>query len=36
MQWTDRIRQVKIFLVLAAIILAVASLFVSHLLTRDL
>ena len=36
MQWTDRIRQVKLFLVVAAVVLAVASLFVSHLLTRDL
>ena len=36
MQWTDRIRQVKIFLVAAAVVLVVASLFVSRLLTRDL
>lgn len=36
MQWTDRIRQVKIYLVLAAVIIAVASLVVSHFLTRDL
>ena len=36
MQWTDRIRQVKIFLVLAAILIAVGSLLVSHFLTRDL
>ena len=36
MQWTDRIRQVKIFLVVAAIIIAVASLAVSHVLTDDL
>ncbi|MDD7256927.1 MAG: HAMP domain-containing sensor histidine kinase [Prevotellaceae bacterium] len=36
MQWTDRIRQVKIILVLAAIVIAVASLVVSHFLTRDL
>ena len=36
MQWTDRIRQVKIFLVLAAVVIAVASLVTSHLLTRDL
>ena len=36
MQWTDRIRQVKIFLVLAAVIIAVASLVVSHFLIRDL
>ncbi len=36
MQWTDRIRQVKIFLVVAAILIAVASLLVSHSLTHDL
>ncbi|MCR5270899.1 MAG: HAMP domain-containing histidine kinase [Prevotella sp.] len=36
MQWTDRIRQVKIWLVVAAIIIAVTSLLVSHLLVRDL
>lgn len=36
MQWTDRIRQVKILLVVAAIIIAVSSLVVSHFLTRDL
>lgn len=36
MKWTDRIRQVKIFLVVAAILIAVASLLVSHYLTRDL
>jgi two-component system, sporulation sensor kinase D len=36
MQWTDRIRQVKIFLVVAAIFIAVASLLVSHYLTHDL
>lgn len=36
MQWTDRIRQVKIMLVAAAVLIAVASLVVSHLLTRDL
>ncbi|MBM6993149.1 MAG: HAMP domain-containing histidine kinase [Prevotella sp.] len=36
MQWTDRIRQVKIFLVVAAILIAVGSLLVSHLLTQDL
>lgn len=36
MQWTDRIRQVKIFLVVAAILIAVASLLVSRFLTRDL
>ena len=36
MQWTDRIRQVKIILVIAAIIIAVVSLLVSHYLVRDL
>lgn len=36
MQWTDRIRQVKILLVSAAVIIAVASLVVSHSLTKDL
>ena len=36
MQWTDRIRQVKIFLVVAAIFIAVASLLVSRFLTHDL
>ena len=34
--WTDRIRQVKIVLVVAAILIAVASLVVSNLLTHDL
>lgn len=36
MQWTDRIRQVKISLVVAAVLIAVASLVVSHFLIRDL
>jgi len=36
MQWTDRIRQVKIFLVIAAIFIALASLIVSHFLVKDL
>lgn len=36
MQWTDRIRQVKIILVVAAILIAVASLLVSHFLVSDL
>jgi two-component system, sporulation sensor kinase D len=36
MQWTDQIRRVKILLVLAAVVIAVASLVVSHILTRDL
>ena len=36
MQWINRIRQVKILLVVAAIILSVASLVVSNILVRDL
>ena len=36
MQWTDRIRQVKIVLVVAAIIIAAASLLISHKLVSDL
>jgi hypothetical protein len=36
MQWTDRIRQVKLLLVIAAIVIAVVSLLVSHYLVRDL
>ena len=36
MQWTDRIRQVKILLVVVAVIIAVASLVISHFLVRDL
>ncbi len=36
MQWTDRIRQVKILLVIIAIIIAVVSLAVSHFLVADL
>lgn len=36
MQWTDQIRRVKIVLVAAAVVIAVASLWVSHLLTHDL
>ena len=36
MQWTDRIRQVKILLVTLAIIIAIASLLISHFLVRDL
>lgn len=36
MQWTDRIRQVKIFLVLAAVIIAVASLIISNIFVKDL
>ena len=36
MIWTDRVRQVKILLVVTAVLIAVASLVVSHLLVRDL
>lgn len=36
MQWTDQIRRVKIVLVLAAVVIAVVSLVVSHILIRDL
>ena len=36
MQWTDRIRQVKIFLVLVAVIIAVTSLVISNLFVKDL
>ena len=36
MQWTDRIRQVKIWLVVTAAIIAMTSLLVSHYLVRDL
>lgn len=36
MYWTDQIRQVKIILVAAAIIIAAASLVVSHFLIHDL
>lgn len=36
MQWIDRIRQVKIILVIAAIFIAVVSLIVSHYLISDL
>ena len=36
MQWTDRIRQVKIILVAVAVLIAVASLLVSRLLVHDL
>ena len=36
MQWTDRIRQVKIILVSAAMIIAVVSLVVSHILVDDM
>ena len=36
MQWTDRIRQVKIALVIAAVIISAASLLISHFLVKDL
>lgn len=36
MQWTDRIRHVKIILVVAAVLIAVASLIVSNSLVREL
>ena len=36
MQWTDRIRQTKIVLVIAAVMIAVISLLVSHFLVKDL
>ena len=36
MRWTDRIRHVKILLLVVAVIIAVASLLVSHSLTSDL
>lgn len=34
--WTDRIRQVKVLLVITAVVIAVVSLVVSHKLVRDL
>ncbi|MDE7456332.1 MAG: HAMP domain-containing histidine kinase [Prevotella sp.] len=36
MQWTDQIRRIKIVLMAAAVIIAVASLLISHFLVRDL
>lgn len=36
MQWVDKIRQIKIILVIVAIFLSVASLAVSHFLVQDL
>ena len=36
MQWTDQIRRIKIVLVVAAVLIAVASLLISHFLVRDL
>lgn len=36
MHWTDKIRQVKIVLVVVAVVIAAASLVISHYLVRDL
>ena len=36
MQWTDRVRQVKIILVAVAVLIAMVSLFVSHILVSAL
>lgn len=36
MQWTDKVRQVKILLVVTAIVIAIVSLVVSHCLVRDM
>ena len=36
MQWTDRIRQVKILLIIVAVLIAIISLLVSHYLVKDL
>lgn len=36
MQWTDKVRQMKIVLLAVAVVIAVASLLVSHFLVRDL
>ena len=36
MQWTDQIRRIKIILMVAAVLIAVASLLISHFLVRDL
>jgi signal transduction histidine kinase len=36
MQWTDRTRQIKIWLIFAAILIAAAALLASHYLVRDL
>ncbi len=36
MQWTDRIRQVKFFLLASAVVIAAVSLVISYLLVRDL
>jgi hypothetical protein len=36
MQWADRIKRVRITLIIVAVLLSVASLVVSHYLVRDL
>ena len=36
MQWIDRMRQVKILLVVMAVVMSVGSLVISHFLVRDL
>ena len=36
MQWIDRMRQVKILLVVTAVVMSVGSLVISHFLVRDL
>ena len=36
MQWTDQIRRIKSILVVAAVLIVVASLLISHFLVRDL
>lgn len=36
MQWIDRVRQVKILLVVMAVVMSVGSLVISHFLVRDL
>ena len=36
MQWIDRIKQIKIILVIMAVVIALLSLGVSHFLVRDL
>ena len=36
MQWTDRIRKVKILLVVVAVVIAIVSLVTSHYLVRDM
>ena len=36
MQWADRIKRIRITLIVVAVLLSVASLVVSHYLVRDL